>query len=168
MLALTFSTLFTEPSVVVGTTWAADCNTQSRWKIQVDDFCATEQKTGHPWKHNVLLVLNEFKKRAVSQVWKKIKETARRHRVVVVIQEPPSKTRRKRTHYRQGLPKGVECTQLAFLPPGTICFGHAAGWPDNSNAETSVYNHHPRHTHTWTQDEDRKLVPPTEHLPGIL
>ena len=31
--ALTFSTLFAEQPAVVGTTWADDCNTQSRWKI---------------------------------------------------------------------------------------------------------------------------------------
>ena len=76
--ALTFSTLFTVPPAVVGTAWAADCQTHTRWKIQVDDFSATEHKqTVHPWKHNVLLVLNEFRKGAVSQVWKKIYETAR-------------------------------------------------------------------------------------------
>ena len=42
--ALTFSTLFRLPPAVVGTAWAADCNTHSRWKIQVDDFSATDQK----------------------------------------------------------------------------------------------------------------------------
>ena len=116
----------------------------------------------------MLLVPNEFSKGAVSQVRKKIYETARQHRAVVVIQEPPSKTRRKRTHYRHGLPKGVEYTELALLPPGTICFGHTAGWPDYSNAEISAYSHRTRHTHTWTQDEDSSLVSPIEHLPGIL
>ena len=87
---------------------------------------------------------------------------------VVVIQEPPSNKRRKRTYYRHGLPTGVACTELALLPPGTICFGHAAGWPDYSDADMPAYSHRRRHTHTWTQDEDRSLVPPTEHLPGIL
>ena len=127
-----------------------------------------DKQTAHPWKHNVLLVLNEFRKGAVSQVWKKIYETARQRRIVVVIQEPNSNTRRKRTYYRQGLPQGVECRELALLPPGTICFGYAAGWPDYSDAEMSAYSHRTRHTHTWTQDEDRSLVPTIEHLPGIL
>ena len=78
--ALTFSTLFTEPPAVVGTTWADDCNNQSRWKIQVDDFYPTKHnQTGHPWKHNVLLVVNEFSEGAVNEVWKKINETARQH-----------------------------------------------------------------------------------------
>ena len=167
--ALTFSTLFKEPPAVVGTTWADDCNTQSRWKIQVDDFYPTKHnQTGHPWKHNVLLVVNEFREGAVNEVWKKINETARQHRVVVVIQEPPSKTRRQRDYYRRDRPTGVECTELALLPPGTICFGHAAGWPDYSDAEMPAYSHRTRHTHTWTQYKDRSLVPPTEHLPGIL
>ena len=54
--ALTFSTLFTVPPAMVDTAWAADCNTHSRWKIQVDNFSATEHKqTVHPCKHNVLL-----------------------------------------------------------------------------------------------------------------
>ena len=115
-----------------------------------------------PWQHNVLLVLNEFNIRAVSKVWKKIKETARHCRVVVVIQETPSNKRRKRTYYHHGLPKGVDCTELALLPPGTICFGHAAGWPDYNSAEMSAYSHRTQHTHMWTQDEDGRLVPPTE------
>ena len=42
--ALTFSTLFAVPPTVVGTAWAAIGHNHTRWKIQVDDFSATDQK----------------------------------------------------------------------------------------------------------------------------
>jgi len=60
---------------------------------------------------------------------------------------------------------------LAIFPAGIICFGHAVGWNDyadtngmsaNSNSASS------RHSHAWTCDENRHLVVPDTHCPGIF
>eukprot|EP00966_Prymnesium_polylepis_P085186 1972392-Prymnesium_polylepis.1 len=77
------------------------------------------------WRHSVLLVLDEWCTGALSRVWHKVKTTqAAGHRGVVI----PSGSKDGFTGEFQRIGARV----LAFFPSGTLAFGHAAGWSDDS------------------------------------
>jgi hypothetical protein len=75
---------------------------------------------------------------ALSRVWHKVKTTQTAgHRVVVILQE--AKTGSRESFQRMG------ARVLAFFPSGTLAFGHAAGWNDDSGVKSGP-------NHSWSCD----------------
>jgi len=108
------------------------------------------------WNHSILLVLKDDAPTtgALADIWDKIEATIKegKHHVVLVLQDPPcEKEKGKRTERFFADRQGV-C--FAWLPPGTIAFGHACGW---ANSKTTWHSQ----SHTWTMLDDECICPPT-------
>ena len=71
-------------------------------------------------------------------IWQTIKTTALRHRVVVMIQDAD-----KATTPNAYTSKGARL--LATFAPGTIAFGHAAGWNN-----LALVNNRLGLSHSWS------------------
>jgi hypothetical protein len=88
-------------------------------------------------------------------IWQTIKTTALRHRVVVTIQDVD-----KDTTPNACTSKGARL--LATFPPGTIAFGHAAGWNN-----LAIVNSRLGLSHSWSLSGSW-ILPPRLGRPGVL
>ena len=142
--ALTASNVFNQPPGVVGSAWGPD------WQPQVDCF-----GFGTSWSHSVLLTLHGSNHIVMRDIWQTIKTTALRHRVVVMIQDAD-----KDTTPNAYTSKGARL--LATFAPGTIAFGHAAGWNN-----LDIVNHRLGLSHSWSLSGSW-ILPPRLGRPGVL
>ena len=91
----------------------------------------------------------------MKDIWYAIRNTALRHRVVVVIQDVDKNTT-PAMYTSQG------ARLLATFAPGTIAFGHAAGW-NNLDIVTSRLGL----SHSWSLSGSW-ILPPRLGRPGVL
>jgi hypothetical protein len=142
--ALTASNVFPQPPGVVGSNWGPD------WHPKVDHFGPRTS-----WTHSVLVTLRATALPIMQEIWHTIANTARRHRVVVMIQDVDKDTTPDAyTSHRARL--------LATFAPGTLAFGHAAGWNNSGTANSrSGLSHSWSTSGTW-------ILPLRLGRPGVL
>ena len=108
------------------------------------------------WNHNTLVVLRDDAPTsgALADVWDKIDATMKsgnNHHVILVLQDPPKEMEQGRR--TDQFFRGLQGVCFAWLPPGSIAFGHACGWTNNSTTWHSQ-------SHSWTLLDDECICPP--------
>ena len=154
--ALTFSTAFRSPPGVVGAAWDQTAG-EREWTADSDHPSSSDAQNAQwrrsPWGSNTLIVVDEHRDQALTSVWDKVRATARAGQCVMVVMQE-AKPRSRIDYYNMG------ASELAFFPSGTLAFGHAAGWNDDTLEGKPG-------SHAWTRSKYGAIAPP-RHQPGVL
>ena len=123
---------------------AAAAEGDARWGFGVESVAEPTWQR-QPWRHDVLITLEEESESGLARVVQKAHATVAAHRRVVLIlaTERPWEALRKQTGARE----------LLLLPPGSMPLGDAAGWPDapstRRRSDGTAWA-----THSWRVDRD--------------